>query len=176
MPGSCGQLRATSARPWNQPTVVGEEPVSRNLRSLELPLTEDCGLPRAPARTVSEAEARSKPSGSAAPHANRLLGRGQLGLAVRRVSIAPKRSRSEALRGGASGRPVSVVQGELDGARSGRWASSTPSSARRRSSSRRQGVVSALRGGGLVWVSVRHGSAFVPRRPAPVAAASPPGR
>src|SRR5664280_2204830 len=28
--------------------------------------------------------------------------------------------------------------------------------------------LSAMRGGGLVWVWVRHGSAFVPRRPAPV--------
>jgi hypothetical protein len=37
--------------------------MSRNRRSLELPLTEDCGLPRAPARTDSEPEARSKPSG-----------------------------------------------------------------------------------------------------------------
>ena len=36
-----------------------------------------------------------------------------LGRGVRRVSIAPKRSRSAALRGGAPGRPVSVVQGEL---------------------------------------------------------------
>ena len=35
------------------------------------------------------------------------------------------------------------------------WASSTPSSARRHNSSSRQGVVSATRGGGLVWVSVQ---------------------
>jgi len=49
--------------------------MSRNRRSLELPLTDDCGLPRAPAGTVSEAETRSKPSVSAVPHTNGRAGK-----------------------------------------------------------------------------------------------------